>query len=165
MYRHLPSAPAMSTTCLLDAASFSQQQQQNNTGQIQLFRLTRSCAKTSIAIPLLPFSSPILWLLPQSYTKKHQLYRLRVLNRGGVVVQHILYLSRVYGRLTRMQRKGLVISVYCFCGNILDRLKKQGKRRRRLCLSENAFLMSCNNALTPTTSTLCRESHPNFLHP
>lgn len=73
------SAPSMSTTCLLNATHSSSSR--TTQGKFQLFRLTRSCAKTSIAIPLLPFSSPILWLLPQSYTKKHQLYRLRVLNR------------------------------------------------------------------------------------
>lgn len=116
----------MSSQCSFIQSAAAEQRRAN----FSFFRLTRSCAKTSIAIPLLPFSSPILWLLPQSYTKKHQLYRLRVLNREkkeGVVVQHIL-LSGVYDRLTRMQCKGLVISVYCFCGNILDRLKKRGKK-------------------------------------
>lgn len=30
--------------------------------------------------------------------------------------------------------------------------------------NEDAFLMSRDDALAPTTSALCRESHPNFLH-
>ncbi len=139
----------------------------------RLLGLPRLVPKPQQQAPLQP---PFPWLLPQTYTKKHQLYGLRALkhkkqrteNRFGTHVVKPGARSRQIAQAIHFNAPILRYTAVFSKGHMKgfsERERDEQRRRRGRRSSKNAFLMSCNNALTPTTSALCWESPPNFLHP